>query len=62
MISATRVQILDETVCISLSANDLEKGMNPTLSSNVWFVGQIGLFNFGKATDLGEGNFESKPV
>ena len=27
----TRVQILDETVCISPSANILEKGMNPII-------------------------------
>ena len=29
--SATRVQILDETVCISLSTNTLRKGMNPII-------------------------------
>ena len=28
---ATRVQILDDTVCISLYANVLEKGMNPSV-------------------------------
>ena len=27
----TKVQILDKTVCISHSANTLEKGMNPTI-------------------------------
>ena len=38
----TRVQILDETVCISNSSNTLGKGMNPALK----IVGQIWLFFF----------------
>ena len=29
---AAQVQILDETVCISHSANTLEKGMTPSIS------------------------------
>ena len=29
--TATRVQILDETDCISHSTNTLEKGMNPII-------------------------------
>ena len=28
---ATKVQILNEAICISHSANTLEKGMNPTI-------------------------------
>ena len=28
---ATRVQMLDEAVCISHSTNTLDKGMNPTI-------------------------------
>ena len=31
MESVTRVQILDETGCISLCVNDLERGMNPSV-------------------------------
>ena len=31
MDTATRVQILDETDCISHSTNTLGKGMNPTI-------------------------------
>ena len=54
---ATRVQILDEAVCISHSANILEKGMNPTIlpPSMGNIVGQTGLFSLGMATGLGEG-------
>ena len=33
MESVTRVQILDEAVCISLCANSLEKSMNPCVFS-----------------------------
>ena len=33
MDTATRVQILDEVVCISQRTNVLEKGMNPTIPS-----------------------------
>ena len=31
MDTATRIQILDETGCISHSTNTLEKGMNPII-------------------------------
>ena len=44
MDTVTRVQILDETVCISHSDNTLGKGMNPVI-----------FLNFGMATGLGEG-------
>ena len=32
----TRVQILDETDCISHSTNTLRKGMNPIISFQLW--------------------------
>ena len=31
MVTATQIQILDETDCISYSTNTLEKGMNPII-------------------------------
>ena len=48
--TAARAQIPDETVCISLSANTFGKGLYSTILSP-----QTGVFNFGMATDLGEG-------
>ena len=53
----TRVQILDETDCISHSTNTLGKGMNliilpPGMGK---IVGQTRFFSFGEATSLGEG-------
>ena len=33
---ATSVQILDEAACISHTVNTLEKGMNPTISFQLW--------------------------
>ena len=50
---ATQVQILDKTVCISNNANTLAKDMNPIILLQA-IVGQIGLFNLGMATGLGE--------
>ena len=41
-----QVQILDETVCISLCADALEKGMKPHFSPQLWIN--------SKATNLGE--------
>ena len=49
MDSATQVQILDETDCISHSANTLAKGMNPIILPPAMF------FSLGEATSLGEG-------
>ena len=49
MDTATRVQILDETDCISHSTNTLGKGINPIIG------GQTVFFSLGKATSLGEG-------
>ena len=46
---ATRVQILDETDCISHSTNTLGKGMNPIILPPAMF------FSLGEATNLGEG-------
>ena len=43
MESVTRVQILDEALCVSLRTNVLAKGMN--ISGKI--VGQTGFFNFG---------------
>ena len=62
MDTATWVQNLDETVCISHHANTLGKGMNPTiLSLNMGkIVGQTELFNLGVATNLEEENFGFK--
>ena len=55
--SATRVQILDETDCISHCTNILRKGMNtiilPPAMGNI--VGQTKFFSHGEATSLGEG-------
>ena len=54
MDTATRVQILDYTVCISHSADISGKGMNPTilLPSMGKIVGHSDLFSLGMATDL----------
>ena len=54
---ATRVQIPDKAVCVSHNANTLGKGMSPTLFSQAMLkmIRQIGLFNLGRATSLGEG-------
>ena len=54
---ATRVQILDEAVCISHSTHNLGKGMNPIIVFPAMgkTVDQIGLFKPGIATGLGEG-------
>ena len=59
MDTETQVQILDEAVYISHSANILRKGMNPTILPSIWgkIVGQTGLFSFGMPTSLGEGKF-----
>ena len=46
----TRVQILDETDCISHSTNTLEKD---TAMGKI--VGQTRFFSLGEATSLGEG-------
>ena len=57
MDTATRVQILDETDCISHSTNTLGKGMNPIILPSAMgkMVGQTGFFSLGEATSLGEG-------
>ena len=54
---ATRVQILDETDCISHCTNTLGKGMNPIILPPAMgkLVGQTRFFSFGEATSLGEG-------
>ena len=49
-----RVQILDETDCISHSTNTLGKGMNPIILPPA-IVGQTRFFSLGEATSLGEG-------
>ena len=57
MDTATRVQILDETDCISHCTNTFGKGMNaiilPPATGKI--VGQTRFFSFGEATSLGEG-------
>ena len=57
MNSVTRVQFLDKTICISLSANTLWKGVNPTILPPAMdkIVGQTVLFNLVMVTSLGEG-------
>ena len=57
MDTATRVQILDETDCISRCTNTLWKGVNPIilLPAMGKIVGQTRFFSLGKATSLGEG-------
>ena len=52
--NVSQIQILDETVCVSLSANVLKKGMNPSV-----LVGEAEPFSFGMETGL-EKNFELK--
>ena len=55
----TRVQILDETDCISHYTNTLGKGMNPIILPPAMgkIVGLTRLFSLGEATSLGEGKF-----
>ena len=57
MDTATRVQILAETDCISHSTNTLEKGMNPIILSPAMgkIVGLTRFFSLDEATSLGEG-------
>ena len=57
MDTATRVQILDETDCISHSTNTLGKryDSNYSTSSYGYTVGQTRFFSLGEATSLGEG-------
>ena len=65
MESATRVQILIETVYVSLRANGLsqeidsclEKDMNRSLFIPTVNSGQTGLLTLAEATTLGEGKF-----
>ena len=55
--TATRVQILDETDCISHSTNTLGKGMNPIILPLAMgkIVGETEFFSLGEATSLGKG-------
>ena len=57
MDTAIRVQIQDETDCISHSTNTLEKGMNPIILPQAMgkIVGQTRFFSIGEATSQGEG-------
>ena len=57
MDTATRVQILDETDCISHSTNTLGKFMNPIILPSAMgkIVGQTRFFSPGEATSLGKG-------
>ena len=57
MDTATRVQILDETDCISHSTNILGKGMNPIILPPAVgkTMGQTRFFSLREATSLGEG-------
>ena len=55
MDTATRVQILDESVYISKNTINFGKGMNPTSVPPAAgkIVGQTGFFNLVMATGLG---------
>ena len=57
MDTASRVQILDLTDCISHRTNTLGKGMNPNILPPTMgeIVGQTRFFSLGQATNLGEG-------
>ena len=57
MYTATRIQILDETNCISHCTNTLGKGMNPIILPPAMgkIVGQTRFCSLGEATSLGEG-------
>ena len=57
MDTATQVQILDETDCISHNTNTLGKGTNPIILPPAMgkLVGQTGFLSLGEATSLGEG-------
>ena len=57
MDTTARVQILDETNCVSHSTNTLGKGMNPTILPPAMgkIVGQTRFFSLGETTSLGEG-------
>ena len=64
MDTATRVQILAATNCISHSTNTLGKGMNPIILPPAMgkIVGQTRFFSLGEATSLEEENSEFKLV
>ena len=57
MDTVTRVQILDETDCISRSTNTLGKGMNSIILPPAMgkIVGQTRFFSLGEATSLEKG-------
>ena len=57
MDTVTRVQIRDETDCISHCTNTLGKGMNPIILPPAMgkIVGQTVFLSLGEATSLGEG-------
>ena len=57
MDTAARVQILNETDCISHCTNTLGKGMNPIILPPAIgkIVGQTRFFSLSEATSLGEG-------
>ena len=58
MDTVIQVQILDKVICISYSANTLEKSMHPTIYSPFSYeqiMGQPVIFNLGMTTGLGEG-------
>ena len=53
MDKATQVQILDEAICISHSANTLGKGVNSTILPLA--IDQTEFFNLGMTTSQREG-------
>ena len=52
--AAMQVRILDTAICISHSANTLERYKS---SNYVKIAGQLGIFNLGMAISLGEETF-----
>ena len=62
MDSATQVQILDETDCISHSANTLGKGMNPIILPMGKYLGTLGSSALVRQLVLEKENSELKPV
>ena len=62
----TRVQYLDEAICILLHTNAVGKGINPLVLSSPStmgkIVGQAGFFSIGLATRLGEERLNSNQL
>ena len=60
MDTVTRVQFLDETICLSHCVNTLRKSINPTILPLQLSRGKTRLFNLGIATSQRNENSENK--